>query len=190
MHLVTFSPEARAHLVGQLDNSQERRSGFLCAYPLDDLNHQVVDVAQLMVIPVAGEWHVWMNMSGRTSTVSISRSSPTPERIVQVIEDHVNSDLDISTDSNVVLHARCDLEWTLKIAVIMKQGTYLIPSADLADLYLIVDGPLNGCKRPIFRFVLNGVSLTLPMHLPESSDLAFRLLMACTNEFISNYKNC
>ncbi|WP_220791952.1 hypothetical protein, partial [Pseudomonas amygdali] len=65
----------------------------------------------------------------------------------------------------------------------------LIPSMELADLYLVIDGVLEGRKRPNFKFVLNGVPLTLPLHLPESTDLAFQLLMACAKEFISNYKN-
>ncbi|MCF5805167.1 MULTISPECIES: hypothetical protein [Pseudomonas syringae group] len=190
MHLVTLSPDARNHLVGQLANSQQRRSGFLCAFPLDDVSEQVVvDVAQLMVVPGVAEWHIWMAMAGRTSTVAISYSGATPERFTQVIEDHVNSYFKTSPGVSVILHARCDLEWTIRIAVVMKQGTYLIPSVELADLYLVIDGVHEGRKRPNFKFVLNGVSLTLPLHLPESTDLAFELLMACAKEFISNYKN-
>ncbi|MCF5467146.1 hypothetical protein [Pseudomonas syringae] len=189
MHLVTLSSEARSHLIVQLDNSQQRRAGFVCAYPLNDTYDQVMDVAQLMVIPGSSEWHVWMTMAGRTTTVAIPCSSATPERITQVMEDHVNSDVEKSPGPDVILHAQCDLEWTIRIAIVMKHGSYLIPSAELADLYLVIEGALQGYKRPNFRFVLSGVSLTLPMHLPRSSDLAFQLLIGCTREFISNYKS-
>lgn len=188
MHLVTLSSEARAHLVGQLDNSQQRRSGFLCAFPLDDTSDKVMDVVQLMVTPSAAEWHVWVSLVGHITTVAIPFTSATPERITQIIEDHVNSHFATATDVSVILHARCDLELTVKIAVLMNQGTFLIPSLELSDLYLVIE-QVDFQTRPDFRFILNGISLTIPVPLPLSKELACKLILGCTNTIIKNHSN-
>lgn len=187
MHLVTLSSEARAHLVGQLDNSQLLRCGFLCAFPLDDVDDQLVDIAQVMVVPGAAEWHIWVSMAGQTLTAAIPPFGATPEHIAQVIEDHVNSCLTNTAGFTVTLIARCDLELTIKIAVLMNQGTFLIPSSELTDLYLVIEH-INSRKSPDFRFVLNGLSLTLPVPLPSSEQLACKLMVSCANSIISNYR--
>ncbi|WP_206360429.1 hypothetical protein, partial [Pseudomonas viridiflava] len=55
-------------------------------------------------------------------------------------------------------------------------------------LYLVIE-QVDFQTRPDFRFILNGISLTIPVPLPLSKELACKLILGCTNTIIKNYSN-
>ncbi|RRV08120.1 hypothetical protein EGJ27_08690 [Pseudomonas sp. v388] len=190
MHVVTLSPEARSHMAGQLADSHSSGTGFQCAYALAAIaSGRVVDVAHMMLVPHGAYLSIWIVLLGRQISTTICQPDATPERITQILQEHANAVIGSSEIEPASFIVLCDLTSSLKVAVVMKSGRYLLPVGDLPELHLVIDPAIWRPGRPRFHFELEGIRLTMPALLPKSDGTALQLLLGCTRDLVNNYRN-
>lgn len=189
MHALTFLPQARSHLTGQIARSQHAGAGFMCAYPLiETVTEKTVEIAKLMVITHGPkDLSVMSSFFGRQSFTTLPVNDLSADRIVQILSEHANLKESLKPSVNVNLQASSDLGWTLRAAVFYKIGDFLLPVEELKDFYLLLYRTSPWQERPSFHFELDGVVLSSPDFLPDSDHQALQLLWIVTQSLASTY---
>ena len=195
MHVLTFSPQARSHLTGQIARSKRTGAGFTCAYPLmNTVTKKTVDIACLNFILHGADIVVSTHAFGRNTCITLPFNQVIVERVIQVLSEHANSpDITDSAQSaqGMVLLARSSLLYTLRIALSLKRGEFLLPLIeDLAELYLILDSHPFFHDRLQCRFELKGVWLAPPETLPTQDEDAELRLLELTRHHVANFRSC
>lgn len=183
MHVVNLSTEVRSHLARQLAYSHNTGTGFLCAYLLSTPDKTVSDVATLMVFPGASDTLVMAYLFGDQSSTTLPSRALTPEQIGELLNQQANAAPN-RANYPTELQVHNDVVSSLRLAIKLKEGAFLLPTGGKADLHLMLERTQPLGDRSTFRYVLNGASKTMAALLPVNEGVALQLLVAVAADIV------
>lgn len=165
----TLSPIARSQLAEQVQNNGEFHH-FLSGADAASGDEPVFQ-AILAVEQSGPEVSVQVRLGQTVNTLTLRRTEDTARKVAMFLEELTKA-----------YAASTDLELVLRNAVREQGGCYSLPQCGVEGLGVVLTPSTHDPERTIFRFVLNGVGITLPMLLPGDHHHALRLLTGCVDE--------
>lgn len=150
-------------------------------YPVQDVTGAVRATVNLAIEQSDDELIARVEMGESVNTLTLPKREDTVTRLAAFIDSLANG---VGVEDLPV----CGIETMLREAVHTRRGTYYLPVDGIESLALLVRQSPTFPDRVAFRFELDGVCMTLPVHLPSNSVLAYELLYAYVRDFVANYR--
>ncbi|TSD78691.1 hypothetical protein FFI16_020445 [Pseudomonas sp. KBS0710] len=182
MHTLHLPPSARGRL------SQQITQNGVFVHTLLDSNGVGCATASVAIEQCERAVSMSVALGDSVNTITLAVRKDTGLRAVRFLEDLI-SGVSVSTVPEVDEYLLVsDLEFVLREAVRLQQGTYELPVEEIENLWLMLRPSVCEPTRTVFHFELDSVGITLPLRLPNSRDQAYELLSACVREFIATYR--